>query len=166
MLRSLDEQINDPATDMRAFARSLVDGKADGCIKLYLIARILRLRREQPALFAEGSYTPLEAQGARAENVIAFARRHGDVEILVVAPRLVTRLSGDNAAPVGAVWGDDLLLLPDAEPNTSYTQLLTQQAIGISEQDGKRGLPLAAVFADLPVALLIKEAAHDQNLAR
>lgn len=166
MLRSLDERLHDRSTDMAAFARELVANKADGRIKLYLIQRALRLRREIPALFAEGSYVPLEAQGAHADQVVAFARRHEDAEIVVVAPRLVTRLAGEDRAPVGDVWNSDLLVLPGAEPGATYRQLFTNRRIKIGEQDSRRGLPLAAVFADLPIALLIKESSHDQHMAR
>ncbi|HEY0602613.1 MAG TPA: malto-oligosyltrehalose synthase [Herpetosiphonaceae bacterium] len=166
MLRSLDERLDDRATDMAAFARELIANKADGRIKLYLIERTLRLRREIPALFAEGSYVPLEAQGAHADQVVAFARRHEDAEIVVVAPRLVTRLASEEGAPVGDVWSGDLLVLPGAETGAVYTQLFTDERIEIVEQDGAHGLPLASVFADLPIALLIKESSHDQNMAR
>ncbi|MBV9791753.1 MAG: malto-oligosyltrehalose synthase [Chloroflexi bacterium] len=166
MLKSLDERTRAESADMAAFARELLANKADGCVKLYLTERTLRLRRESPALFAEGSYVSLEAQGAHAEQVIAFARRHEDAEIIVVAPRLVTRLASEDGAPLGDAWGGDLLVLPDAEPGTTYRQLFTNQRITIGEQNGQRGLQLASVFADLPVALLIKESSHDQSMAR
>ncbi len=49
-----------------------------------MIARVLAVRRALPALFAEGSYEPLEAP----ENIVAFLRRRGDDAALVVVPRL------------------------------------------------------------------------------
>ncbi|SFO15602.1 malto-oligosyltrehalose synthase [Sphingomonas sp. OK281] len=44
--------------------------------KVALIARLLALRRQYPALFAGGSYEPIAVAGARAEHVIAFNRVH------------------------------------------------------------------------------------------
>ncbi len=166
LLTALDQQLNHAKTDMPAFLRGLIENKANGSIKLYLTERALRLRREQPAIFAEGSYHPLEAAGPHAAQIVAFARRHTDTEIVVVTPRLVTRLVGEDAAPLDDVWRDDLLVLPDAVPGTRYTQLFTNQSIEAVEQDGKRGLPLAAVFAHIPIALLIKDKSHDEDLAR
>jgi (1->4)-alpha-D-glucan 1-alpha-D-glucosylmutase len=166
LLRSLDQQINSPKADVPALVRDLVENKASGCIKLYVIARTLRLRREQPALFAVGSYHPLEAAGPHAEQIVAFARRHAGAEIVVATPRLVTRLAGEAAAPIGNVWSGDLLVLPDTAPGTRYTQLFTDEHIEAIEQGGKRGLPLAAVFAHAPIALLIKDKLDDENLAR
>ena len=50
----------------------------DGRIKQAVIARTLALRRERPALFADGSYEPIAVRGEHADRVIAFARRLGN----------------------------------------------------------------------------------------
>ena len=65
MLRSLDD----------APLQTLTQTWRNGRIKQAVIARTLALRRASPALFAEGSYEPLEVRGAFADRVIAFARR-------------------------------------------------------------------------------------------
>ncbi|HEX6289660.1 MAG TPA: malto-oligosyltrehalose synthase [Herpetosiphonaceae bacterium] len=161
MLAALDQRLDDARTDVPAFVRDLVEHKVDGCIKLYVIQRTLRFRRAHPELFAEGSYLPLEARGTHAEQIVAFARRKDEAELLVVVPRLVTRLSGEASAPIGGVWEGDLLVLPDATPGATYTHLLTNQRITAIEQDGICGLPLAAIFTNVPVALLTKDAAHE-----
>jgi (1->4)-alpha-D-glucan 1-alpha-D-glucosylmutase len=160
MLASFGEQLNQPQSDVAGVARRLVEHKADGCIKLYLIERTLRCRHTLPRLFAEGSYGALEATGPHAEHVVAFARRQDDAEMVVVTPRLVTRLTGEDAAPLGDVWNGDFLTLPNATPGTAYTHLFTNERIIAVEQDGKIGLPLTAIFANFPVAVLTKDALH------
>jgi (1->4)-alpha-D-glucan 1-alpha-D-glucosylmutase len=103
-----------------------------GAVKLFVTARGLHARREQPALFVDGEYMPLAVRGEHAANVVAFARRHGDEWALAVVPRLTTELTGPPVFPVGAaVWGDTAVELPSGEQ-----------------------LAVAEVLADFPVALL------------
>ena len=42
--------------------------------KLYVIRKLLQLRRDDPELFAQGDYQPLQVDGERKEHVFAFAR--------------------------------------------------------------------------------------------
>ena len=57
----------------------------DGRIKLHVTRAILRYRREHPALFSEGSYTPIALEGEQARNFIAFQRQHWNESLLVIA---------------------------------------------------------------------------------
>jgi (1->4)-alpha-D-glucan 1-alpha-D-glucosylmutase len=70
---------------------SLASNWRDGRLKQALIARTLALRRACPALFAEGSYEPLEVRGACADRVIAFARRHEDQMLVAIVPRIASQ---------------------------------------------------------------------------
>jgi (1->4)-alpha-D-glucan 1-alpha-D-glucosylmutase len=81
----------------------------EGLPKLALLARLLRLRRERPALFLEGTYAPVAAEGPRADRVIAFERRRGRERALVVVPRHPAGLV-DAAPDLPAFGGTDLLL--------------------------------------------------------
>jgi (1->4)-alpha-D-glucan 1-alpha-D-glucosylmutase len=85
----------------------------DGCIKQALIAELLALRRHIPRLFAEGSYEPVAVEGAAAESMIAFVRRHGEHWLLVAAPRLPFRLlhNSDGIALAPEVLKDTALRL-------------------------------------------------------
>ena len=56
-------------------ARTLLAGKEDGRIKLYVTHRGLDLRRQHPRLFQEGAYLPVEARGTRRDHVVAVGRR-------------------------------------------------------------------------------------------
>ncbi|MGO4723555.1 MULTISPECIES: malto-oligosyltrehalose synthase [unclassified Inquilinus] len=67
----------------------------DGRIKHWLAARLLRHRRDDPALFARGAYAPVAASGPAAAHVVAWRRSLGDRHIVVAVPRLVAgRLNG------------------------------------------------------------------------
>ncbi len=75
----------------------------DGRIKLFLTHKMLRFRREHFELFAKGDYVPVQATGAFAESVFAYARRYEGQTALIIAPRLSGRV---GFWPVGKVWSD------------------------------------------------------------
>lgn len=70
-------------------AAELLASWPDGRVKLYVTARLLRLRRERAALFAEGAYVPLEVEGDPEERFFAFARELGGERVVAVVPRLI-----------------------------------------------------------------------------
>jgi (1->4)-alpha-D-glucan 1-alpha-D-glucosylmutase len=86
----------------------------DGRIKLYLIWRTLCLRQEQPGLFQQGEYLPLAVEGAKANHVIAFARKLEGASVIIIVPRLIATLLKDaDLPPIGPeVWEDTQVLLP------------------------------------------------------
>jgi (1->4)-alpha-D-glucan 1-alpha-D-glucosylmutase len=127
----------------------------DGRTKLWLTHRALAFRNRHPALVAHGDYTPIDASGARARHVIAFARRHDDAAAIVVAGRLYASLDLEpGTSPVGEpVWGDgwvDVAFLPDG---TSLTNVLTHESLVVTQGH----LPLARIFATFPAALLVRQ---------
>jgi (1->4)-alpha-D-glucan 1-alpha-D-glucosylmutase len=144
----------------RRLAAELLETKADGRIKLYLTSRTLACRAAYPDLFARGAYFPLEAEGAAADHVVAFARRGAENEFITVVPRLVVGLTGKELINlIGLeVWGDTRLLLPDAEPGTRYRDVFTGETLKVSASDDGAILPIAEVFAAFPFALLERTA--------
>jgi (1->4)-alpha-D-glucan 1-alpha-D-glucosylmutase len=76
---------------------------ADGRIKLRLTQRLLHLRRDHAELFREGNYEPITFGGAFSDCAIGFVRRHHDRAIVVVVPRLSSRV---GFPPVGERWQD------------------------------------------------------------
>jgi (1->4)-alpha-D-glucan 1-alpha-D-glucosylmutase len=110
---------------------------ASGLPKLWLISRVLALRRERPADFSDRSmYQPLVAQGAHLGNVLAF--RRGD-DLIAVVPRFTLSVAGN--------WGDTLLPLPRGEWRNHFTDAMLRGSVSPSE-----------LFAAFPVALLIRAA--------
>ncbi|WP_045768366.1 malto-oligosyltrehalose synthase [Xanthomonas albilineans] len=119
-----------------------------GHIKAWLIAHLLQLRRAHPVLFAQGSYRPLQARGARAEHVLGFVREHAGNSLVVVVPRLTASAQAlDPAAPLQPRldWRDTLLTLPTAQ----YRAVLTATTVAASN-----ATPASTLFADFPLAVL------------
>jgi 4-alpha-glucanotransferase/(1->4)-alpha-D-glucan 1-alpha-D-glucosylmutase len=128
----------------------------DGRLKLWVTWRALELRREQEALLSDGDYLAVEAGGAAAGHVVAFARRHGNAGIIAVAGRLFASLGvAAEVLPVGAAaWGDTRLDLAWLPAGTRLTDALSGRRL---TTDAAGGLPVAQIFGVLPVALLCYE---------
>ena len=136
-----------PSGDRRAFVRGLLASYPDGAIKMYLTQVSLAARRAYRALFLRGDYEELE--GGR--HVVAFTRAHDNERLVACAARLSYGLTG-GASPwaIGAAWGTASLRVP--HPGT-YEDLLTGTRFRVAKD-----VRLAEVFAELPVALLLRVA--------
>jgi len=134
-------------------ARQMASAPDDGRAKLWVIWRALGVRRAQPLLFERGDYAPIAASGARADHVVAFARRHETNGVVAIAGRLWASLGAEaRVAPLGEpVWGDTSidadLLGAGAEP----VNLLTGERVAV--RDGR--IRIADAFANFPGALLL-----------
>ena len=113
--------------------RELLDDWKSGAIKLKVTRDALRL----PPKFWDKDYTPIAVVGEHGERCVAF--RRGDV--IVAVPRLTAPL---GFPPLGNVWKDTRL-----EASGSYRNVFTGARV--------ERLDLATVFAEFPVALLVKE---------
>jgi malto-oligosyltrehalose synthase len=126
-------------------------GWRDGRVKQALIAAALRLRREEPELFAEGRYLPLTATGRASRHVLTFARGTDSATVIVVVPRLAWTLAGDGRFPVGPdVWGDTSIQLLSLGGET-FVDVLT----GSEFADHGSLAPVGDLLSRLPVALLV-----------
>jgi len=122
----------------------LLDNWSDGRIKLFLTHRLLTFRRENPELFRDGSYRPLGLTGEFADCCIAFAREWEGKSIVVLAPRLSSRI---GFPPIGDVWRDTVVQLPKGFAMES--ELLTREKVAAAGS-----LTLARAFARLPLAVV------------
>ncbi|WP_127090754.1 malto-oligosyltrehalose synthase [Aquabacter cavernae] len=130
---------------------SLLPHWRDGRVKQAILARLLAARAAEPALFAQGSYEPLEVEGPAAERVVAFLRRHGGTTLLVVAARLSAAALGPDAglplAPPAAFAGTTLRLPENLPP---FTDLLTGAPLPGEASSGD----VPTLLRALPVAVL------------
>jgi (1->4)-alpha-D-glucan 1-alpha-D-glucosylmutase len=122
----------------------LLDNWSDGRIKLFLSHRLLTFRRENPELFRDGSYRPLGLTGEFADCCIAFAREWEGKSIVVLAPRLSSRI---GFPPIGDMWRDTSVQLPKGFSMES--ELLTREKIAAAGS-----LTLARAFAQWPLAVV------------
>jgi len=149
--RILGEVQEDPRTRAE-LARDLYQSWPDGRIKLFLTQAGLRTRRDNPGIFGDGEYLPLETQGNRAERLVAFARREKESGAAVcIAPRLVSSLLDSAGLLPASAFGDTVVPIPFAREGEELTDAFTGERCIV--KDGV--IRVADALANLPVALLL-----------
>jgi (1->4)-alpha-D-glucan 1-alpha-D-glucosylmutase len=139
------------ATDLSAAVSAKDESAlARGVVKQQLIAKGLALRQAEPRLFAEGDYQPIAVTGARAENAVAFLRRHEGKLVIAIAPRLVFKLAEDKW-PCADYWGDTAITLPEGG------RLTLRNVIDGNVFEANGRLDLATILENSPVALLLSQ---------
>ena len=146
---------------IHALCERLEDGRA----KLYLTRTLLGLRRRHPALFAEGEYVALETDGPRAEHLVAFARRHGDLTLVVCAPRWYARLAeaveqAQATVPPPGVWRGTAVALPPSCAPPVLRNVLTGERLAPQRHDEGASLAVDTLLKDFPVAVALAGAAE------
>jgi (1->4)-alpha-D-glucan 1-alpha-D-glucosylmutase len=122
----------------------LVETWKSGRIKMRLIRSLLRHRRDEPALYQHGTYTPLQVTGSHANRFVAFERREGGRRLIVVALR---RMEQDGISDLREICHGAALPLPESAP--VWRDLLSGREI----KSGAMDLPLSELFDALPVAI-------------
>jgi (1->4)-alpha-D-glucan 1-alpha-D-glucosylmutase len=136
------------------FCREVVQSWHDGRIKLYLIWKILNLRRQHPRVFREGQLLLLKAVGKREANVISYARRKGNSWMVTVAPRWLARARAPiNSIRIQEFWLGSKIILPRNAPE-SWLNTLTGETLKTRFSLEGSFLSLGDVFRDWPVAVL------------
>jgi len=133
LLENLDQRTPD----------DLLKNWSDGAIKMKIIQSILMLRREFPQLFAFGEYTPLEARGDLASQIVAFSRKHESTELLVVVPR---RLGQLEPPFTGAAWRNTRLPIQPSR----WKNILTGAPLAVTGEE----VLLSDLLATWPFAVL------------
>ncbi len=130
--------------------RDLVDHWQDGRLKMHLIWRALRFRREQEDLFREGEFIPLQVEGSCSRHVIAFLRKRGDACVLIAIPRWLSQGTSNSATPGHFPWADTRIVLPPNPPE-KWENILTQRSVATSSPQGS--LIVGDLLAEYPVAM-------------
>jgi (1->4)-alpha-D-glucan 1-alpha-D-glucosylmutase len=135
----------------------LLEGWDDGRLKLWLTKAVLNYRRENRDLFGHGAYIPLHVEGHHADSIFAFARAIAKRWVLVIAPRVVSRLIESAKFPLGDVWQDAALQIPKRAPS-AWRDLLTGQYLNCSDNTARKSLRVAEALRFLPFACLVSQA--------
>jgi (1->4)-alpha-D-glucan 1-alpha-D-glucosylmutase len=152
MLQDLHAAFDCAQSMWREKAARLLERIEDGRAKLYVTWRLLSLRKRCAQVFAEGGYVPLLAEGSKAEHVCAFARTHASGTVITVAPRLIAKLCGETRWPLGSVWADTRVPLPEGVH--ALRNELTGEELEPEIVDGQASVRLAEVLSVFPVAVL------------
>jgi (1->4)-alpha-D-glucan 1-alpha-D-glucosylmutase len=140
--------------DSLQYCREIVQNWHDGRIKLYLIWRILNLRRQHPQVFRQGRILHLKAIGKREANVISYARCKGTRWIVTIVPRWLARAKAPvNSINLRKFWRGSDLILPRNTPK-SWLNILTGETLETTFSRKASLLDLANVFREFPVAVL------------
>jgi len=124
----------------------------EGWVKLWLTRRLLALRTRFPDLFRTGSYHPLAVDDTVRNHVIAYARRHEDIEIVVLVCRLTRRMP---APPPGSLWSGSGF--GEAAVRGARSGRLIDALSDAAVDACERGIVLDRALAELPVAVLCAE---------
>jgi len=119
----------------------------DGRIKMLLTKRVLQFRRQHADLFEHGEYSPLAANGTFTECCVSFARQLADKWIVVIAPRLSSRV---GFPPVGERWKDTTIELPETLSLQDAHDLFTCRPVPLQD----RRLKLSDTLSILPFAMI------------
>jgi (1->4)-alpha-D-glucan 1-alpha-D-glucosylmutase len=128
----------------------LLQNWPDGRIKMFLTQRALKFRNEHVDLFRNGNYLPLRATGAFADCCIAFARQLDGQAVIVIVPRLSSRL---GFPPIGDRWKDTTIELPEGFPLERWRQVITGHEFWIKD----RRVRLADALSILPFAMIANQ---------
>ena len=154
--RPVDYDIRARALNRREDVNDLLASWPDGRIKQHVLASILRDRARSPALYAEGDYHALQAEGVKSRHILGFRRSRGGEQLVVVVSRLLGELLGADELPSARSWVDLALPLPSGtwhDVITGRTLVGDEKAISIGE-----------ILATLPVAVL--RAAQGRSASR
>jgi (1->4)-alpha-D-glucan 1-alpha-D-glucosylmutase len=115
------------------------------------------LRQQQADLFQQGEYLPLTVEGAKAQHVVAFARKCGTTRALVVVPRLVAGLLNDiDLPPIGPrIWDDTRVLLPFRSGSEKCRNEFTGEVLDLQKTDEYAKIAVSQALAEFPVALCL-----------
>jgi malto-oligosyltrehalose synthase/4-alpha-glucanotransferase len=123
----------------------LWEERYSGKIKLWLTQQLLTLRKQQPELFAQGEYIPLQAEGTYKDNIIAFARRYRRDIYLVALPLHTAAICREqNCGPLRIDWKDTRIILP-YDVNAEWDDIFTE-----AKESYKGEVKINGAFANTP----------------
>jgi (1->4)-alpha-D-glucan 1-alpha-D-glucosylmutase len=125
----------------------LLQNWPDGRIKMFLTQHALQFRSEHGDLFQRGNYLPLRTAGALADCCVAFARQLERKWIMVVAPRLSSRV---GFPPIGDRWKETMIELPENLPVQVAREIFTARDLPVQN----RRIRVAEVLSMLPFAIV------------
>ena len=122
----------------------------NGQIKLWLVNKLLELRKKYPKLFSKGQYISLQVKGDYKDSVIAFARARKNTWAVIVVPLDVAEIYTGQPA---INWSNTRVILPANAP-ADWENMLTgdtgahQRELNL--QDVTQQVPLAVLKLQRP----------------
>ena len=160
LLEDMRARIEARPDELGSVCDELCDSWRDGRVKMYVTLRALTLRRQLATLFRSGGYEALSTEGEHAAHIVALARWDDTNSVVVVVPRLTARLTAFGGRyPLGdSVWGDTRIVLDRPGFEGRYTDRFSGLHIATGRRNGTPTLPVGALLARFPLAMLRREA--------
>jgi (1->4)-alpha-D-glucan 1-alpha-D-glucosylmutase len=115
---------------------------------MFVIHCCLAARKSSPDVFLNGAYLPVKTHGKFADNILSFCRIHSGKWCLAVVPLFLSEIVSQEQLPIGDVWQDTRLELPNGAPSR------WRDAFTGDEVSGDGSLEARSVFRDFPLGLL------------
>jgi (1->4)-alpha-D-glucan 1-alpha-D-glucosylmutase len=135
------KELSAPGVQSDDDLRNLLTNWRDGRVKLFIVHKLLQLRRKLPELFLDGSYEPLTVSGEGSDRFCAFIRRRKGETIIVAVQRYPLRAEDGQGA---------MIELPATILSRRWTDLFSERQI---TGDGS-AIATLDLFAALPVVVL------------
>lgn len=121
-----------------------------GGLKQNVIAKLLHLRQQKPALFREGDYLPLTATGVREQQAVAFSRVSQSAALVVILPRLsFSSIEESEVENLTQEWQQTEIVLPSTLANRQYRNILSGEIHSVKE-----GVSLGELAKNQPLVLI------------
>lgn len=138
-------------TGMQNLIDDLMATWEDGRLKLFLIARVLQARQEYLDIFQQGDYQPVAVTGQYCDRIMAVARSYGKHTAIAIVPRFLTDVIEPPQFPLGDIWGDTAIILPEGSESNWY------EAIVNHDIAASPNILVSQILQHFPVGLLINE---------
>jgi malto-oligosyltrehalose synthase/4-alpha-glucanotransferase len=152
--RAVDYELREGLLNTAEELGDLWKNRFNGQIKVWLVSKLLHLRTKYPDVFSKGDYIPLQVKGEHKDNVIAFARVHKGVWIVVIAPLdMASIYEGKLITPADINWGNTRILLPTNAPanwENTLTNTTGKHQKQIEIKDILQEMPLAVLKLEHP----------------
>ncbi len=138
----------DVITDASALQQHLWQNRYNAKIKLWLVQKLLQLRKENVNVFTRGEYIPLQVTGNLKGHVVAYARiTPGDCIVSVLPLHLAQVCKQQNQEIFSIDWAGTSVVLP--KTFNACTNLLTNENSAFGNE-----INLKHIFNHLPLAVL------------
>ncbi|CCH68122.1 Malto-oligosyltrehalose synthase [Richelia intracellularis HH01] len=136
--------------DLPNFIAQLLQYPESGEIKQFLIYQVLSARKQYLEVFQRGTYHKLTIAGSLKGHIIAFSRKLGEQNTIVVVPRFITSLIKEGEYPIGKqVWQETRIISPTVSKPV-WHNLITKQQVPSGDI-----IWLRDILQSFPVALLV-----------
>jgi (1->4)-alpha-D-glucan 1-alpha-D-glucosylmutase len=147
LIRELDNEYQNKSSH---YFRSLLNEYSLGISKMFLIKRVLDLRRKNKELFLEGEYTGLHTNGKYNDSIITFARTLDSKTVIAIGSRKLSLVENFSEFPITMdVWQDTRFEVPEISTENWY------DCISGKTVKDKKEMFVGDILDTFPCALLV-----------